>query len=184
MTQLPLDKNDSQMNQTINEFKDYYRIRYPLSKGQTLPIILYHLVRGVLFIATCIIIASLMANVVIEERIRSIVILGIVLAVFWVINYFYSKIVKSWLSKRGYLEEPGIIMGFLESLTHQLNMGDAPMVLLKEKEYLKDREVVMELKHIQMPFDAPMVVTPQSGTGNKFYLSSDGPELIVDVVKA
>lgn len=183
MTQIPLDKNDSKMNQIINEFKDYYRTRYPLSKGQTLPIILYHVVRGVLFIATCIIVSSLMSGLEMENRIRSFVILGIVLAVFWVINYFYAKIVKSWLGKRGYLEEPGIVLGYLESIANELNMGDGPMVLLKEEEYDKDREVVMELKHIQIPFDAPMVVLPQNGTGNKFYLSSDGPELIVDAVK-
>jgi hypothetical protein len=68
-------------------------------------------------------------------------------------------------------------------IASDLGMGTDLKVLLKDEEFSKDPEVVMEPKHIQIPFDEPMVVLRKDGTGNKFYLSAIGTELKVETIE-
>jgi len=183
MTGIPLSKDSSNPQKTIDDFSDYYRARYPLSKGHTLPIILIHVGRATLFVISCLIISSIVATFHWEGRFVGVA--GVILAIllFCGMNAIYAKLIKTQLKKGGYLEEADIVLGYVQSIAKELNMGENLTVLLKEEEFAKTPEVIMETKHIQIPFDEPMVVVQTDRVGNKFYLSSDGPELMVDIVR-
>lgn len=118
-----------------------------------------------------------------EGVFRGLIVIAFAVLLFWGLDTLYTKIVKIQLKKGGYLEEPGIVLDYVHSIAKELNMGENLTVFLKDEEFDKDLEVIMETKHIQIPFDTPMAVVQTDRTGNKFYLSSDGPELMVDVVR-
>lgn len=173
----------SRLQERVEAFKEYYRVREPLARGNTLPIILYHVIKALLFIGSCLFSVVMLANFPLEGVLRTVTGIILTVLVFWGINTIYTKAVKSWLHKKGYLEEPDIVLNFIEGVATDLGMGNDLKVLLQVEEFSKDPEVIMEPKHIQIPFDEPMVVMRKDGTGNKFYLSAVGAEFDLEIVK-